>query len=289
MTQIQTVENFNEFVRNIDEIRLGKEFISNSFKSISELQELFEKKYISAREGNSLFLLNERYDYLDIIFFSVDFNELEQDLHVFLTRFSPEKKLRIWHTFASKEEMEKNCVYFERSGFKLIETIGRYSTKEDKKKNVADAILSFAESVPKEISHYVGVANLDDALAIQKLLLTEFDPIGDSLPTLDEIKEHIQNENIFIVKSKEGELVCLSYFEVKRQIYSGIYDVTLEKYRQYFPWFLLQIFAKKYFREKNIKISRAYGWKNLNNKKLVRKAKDLNQQLDRIRICVFSK
>lgn len=122
---------------------------------------------------------------------------------------------------------------------------------------------------------------------ILAILRATFDVMDEGVPELDEIREAINNKNVIVV-DVDGRIGCVAYYSLENNIYRGLFDATLPAYRKDFIYLNTLKFFANYKKAANLVIKKSYGWRDLSKKRLVRFAKNLEQQLDGVCLYAYS-
>ena len=168
-----------------------------------------------------------------------------------------DKKLPLICTVTGKEAYVEGLVpFFYREGYSLRKRIRRYNSFNSRR------ILR-----PEEVT--AEFACKEDAEEIQELLLSHFDLYSEALPTFSEIINNIEKEQIVIAR-RDSKIAALTYFELHGSIIHGIFDVTRAEYRKSLVFIELGEYIKQVMAERGIELNRGYGWRDMDNKRLIR-------------------
>ena len=147
-----------------------------------------------------------------------------------------------------------------KSGFVRTKRLARIRAKFDATRK------ALCEKLTAPIPYTPEFALPGDEQEILDLLLEEFDPVADNLPTLAEIRENIEKQQVAILRN-EGKILSLHYFTIHNSIYYGWYDITRKEYRGDFLFLKIELFVSDHFQKNGIRFKRAYGWRDITNKR----------------------
>lgn len=210
-----------------------------------------------ARDENALFLLAPRHDFHEIIFFVESMNQLPGTLAALIHKSGTEKRYRITLNYQQPDPNEENELVrtLFQSGFVRTKRLARIRVKFDETRK------KLCEKLSAPIPYTPEFALPGDEQEILDLLLEEFDPVADNLPTLAEIRENIEEGQVIILRH-EGKILSAHYFTFQNSIYYGWYDITRKEYRRDFLFLKIELFLYD-----RIRFKRAYGWRDITNKR----------------------
>lgn len=225
-----------------------------------------------ARNEGALFLLAPRYDFHEILFFVDSIDHLPAALSALIHKQGAEKRYRITLNYKQldpENENDQTRALFQ-AGFIRCKRITRMRVDDlEKDKKHRQRLLNLTAHITLAPEWAVP----GDEEEILNLLREEFDPIADNLPTLDEIRQHIENRQVAIIRN-DGQILAAHYFYTKNSTYYGLYDITIKEHRGDFLFLKIALFVDDYFKQNNIRFSRIYGWRDVENKRFLRE--DLN-------------
>lgn len=261
--------SFDEFKNVLNHVeekgRLQQSFQIVDIKNI-EIQ-LAKKNCLIFFNEESVVLLIPVFDYYDTYVFFTSLKRLNQlflEIKATVTDVGI-SKLRL--SLCGKEKQEETDYFhsIKDLGFIISKKIARYNLDRSKNKKV-----SYLLSLVPEQYRNAEYAKLEDAEQILDLMLSEFDPIGDAVPELNDIREQIRKKSVVCIKNG-AEVIAFHYFQIVNNIYFGLFDYTKKNYRNHFLLFAISAFLKEHL-PKNIK--RGYGWRDVNNKRTSKYAKE---------------
>lgn len=265
--------SFDEFIDAWNKLKAGGSLrIGNIFANAHELRKMFGKQKCRLITGKgALFLLRPWHDNMhELHFLARDIETLAENIHLLVD--APQLHLSI----TGKEPLISSLHdLFCANGFtrkaKLLRTL---------LKKPRPAILSAMRSFSEQYSNCVSFAVPEDATEIMEILKESFDTTKDNIPLYDEICDAAANEWIAVLK-QDGQIAALQYFTITGTTINYIYDVTRPQWRGsngLFP--ALAVWVHDELEKRQLSISRAYGWRAENKKRLVKHAKECNQQFD---------
>ena len=65
----------------------------------------------------------------------------------------------------------------------------------------------------------------------------------------------------------------MHYFTIQNSIYYGWWDITRKEYRGDFLFLKVEIFVNDHFQKNGLRFKRAYGWRDITNKRHKREDK----------------
>lgn len=249
----------------------------NIFLDASRLEAAFKSRPCLLHEGEkSLFLLLPRHSFHDVLYLTGDAASIPGELAECLGAWTGSSHLRV-SVIGREPEAGAMAAQFQNAGFsplkKLLRT--RLRLPDD---NIRAAMRPFAE----EVRDFLGYARPGDEEEILEILRESFDPMGDNLPEPGEIRESIDEGGVAVVR-KDGKILSLKYFTVQGGVLHSLYDVTREEYRGGNGYFMaLAVFVQDELEARGIRCTRSLGWRNAEQKKLLRHAKKSNEQPDGI-------
>lgn len=273
-----TTATIEQYVNAYDTIKSNADsrLCSNLFLSLPQLVELFNKKdCLFVRSKSAMFILEPRHNsYYNIFFVCANTDSLGLQIRELQAKYTLNKPLSV--SLAGKEpETGQICEIFKSCDFRVIKKLLRMRLNRVDEK-IINAMRSFGEDYNK----YLEFAKPGDEQEIYDILASEFDPVGDQLPELVEIRERIDQENIAVIR-KNGRILALQYFHLYPGILHSLYDVTLKEYRGSDGlFFALAIFVMEYLKAKNITSYRSLGWRDASRIKLLKHSKKSNQGWD---------
>lgn len=220
------------------------------------------------RDENAIFLLAPRHDFHEIIFFVESMNQLPGTLAALIHKSGAEKRYRITLNYQQSDPNEENELVrtLFQSGFVRTKRLARIRAKFDETRK------ALCEKLAAPIPYTPEFARLGDEQEILDLLLEEFDPVADNLPTLAEIRENIEKQQVAIIRH-EGKILSTHYFTIQNSIYYGWWDITRKEYRGDFLFLKIELFVSDHFQKNGIRFKRAYGWRDITNKRHKREDK----------------
>lgn len=250
--------------------------ISNIFLDRHSLYESIKNKHcLQYAAENSIFLLIPTHDiYYDCLYLSKNKENLTTDIAKLLSRYSVAMPIRC--SIIGKEPLAGELSQiFEKKNFVLIKKLLRMELAKSESK-ILEAMRSFANEYRGQMSF----AHEEDAEEILSILLDNFDPVGDNIPELQNIREHIAKKNIAVLR-QDGKIVSLHYFLVQHSTLHALYDVTRKEYRGGNGFFMaLAVFVHDYFLAQGKRYTRLLGWRDAAKQKLLKHARKSNQSSD---------
>lgn len=247
--------------------------LSNIFLDRHNLCELLEGRhcfqYISE---NSLFLLIPTHGmYYDCLYLAKDKESMAAPLAEMLSLYHNALPIRC--SIIGKEPWSRELSQlFEKDGFVLSKKLLRMKLAGPEAK-LLEAMRPYAE----EYRGQMDFANEEDAEEILSLLLDNFDPVGDNLPGLTDIRVHIARKNVAVLR-QDGKIASLHYFFIQHNTLHALYDVTRKEYRGGNGFFMaLAVFVHDHFSAQGRQYTRLLGWRDAAKQKLVKHAKKSNQ------------
>ena len=283
--------SIDSFVESYDSLKSKGRLITNFLMNFNELKKALENKncdlFIS---DNSLFLLISCYSFRELYYFSSSEESLELDLASLIKNNEIKYGLKV-RQVTRNEIVEKKIAYiFESHGFVKKGKILRLQSGKKGISSILPILKEMVSTLPSDLKN-VGYAEPGDEEKIQKLLLTEFDPVVDSVPEIDEIAENIRKQFIIVVKDENDNVIALRYFSESMggAVCNLIYEVTDRIYRK--TNVFLQIFI--FFAEERKRIGKeykkVYGWRNVHKNNLIKFSKSMDEFPDGTVISVFYK
>lgn len=249
----------------------------NIFLHAARLAQMFNsKKCLLETTETSLFLLVPRHMFHDLLFLTADAASLPEALGTWLPDWPETAPLRV-SVIGREPEAGAMAGEFETAGFSLVKKLLRMRLELPDEK-LLQAMRPFAE----EVRDLLGFAQPGDEAEILDILRESFDPMGDNLPELEEIRECINKRGIAVAR-KDGRILSLHYFGVQSGVHHSFYDVTRREYRGGTGFFMaLAVFVHDELAARGIRCSRSLGWRDAARKKLLRHAQKSNQTPDGI-------
>lgn len=230
------------------------------------------------------------FDFLELIIFYTDESKFISDLSFIKdylqTNQSQIKKLKVSICDnAGFENVQINDILLD-NGFFISKKIARFKNSETRNLD-SDYMLTL---VPEHLRQ-AEYAKKEDAKEILECMFKEFDPIGDAIPELIEIEDNIMKRQVVVVRDNsvttppntQGKIVSFTYFNVINSIYYGLFDYSDKNYRHFFVFYSIQHFMDHIKREK--KLTRSYGWRDVNNKRTTKYALKKNDEADGVVVC----
>jgi hypothetical protein len=118
---------------------------------------------------------------------------------------------------------------------------------------------------------------MKDAAEILALFQECFDLYSDSLPELPYLRKAIEKKQIVILR-RDGGIVAAHYFEIEGKTLHGWLDCTKKEYRKQFAFFEVQLFLARYFRDIGFRPNRIFGWRDMDNRRLMKMALMTNEK-----------
>ena len=300
ITNMKTIEisSFEQF-----EIEYRDFFVKNKKKIQKNYQIVDIKKIQQCASTKKCFIFVSEttfvfafpiFDFLELILFYTDESKFENDLSFikeYVKKNQPHvNKLKVSLCDNSGFESVRINDILLANGFYVSKKIARFknsATRNNKSNLDSDYMLTL---VPEHLRH-AEFAKKEDAKEILECMLKEFDPIGDAIPELYEIEDNIEKGQVVIVRDYSvthplGKIVSFTYFNIINSIYYGLFDYSDRNYRQYFVFYAVQYFMDHIKRDK--KISRRYGWRDINNKRTTRYALNKKDEADGVVVCNLS-
>ncbi len=252
----------------------NKHIYTNSYKSTNYYSEKFEKKdcklYIYE---NSFFIVIPVYDFYEVIYFSSSPEQMSSDAKELLTHLK-DYKLKIELVSRKEDDIKELENILFPIGFILRNQTVRFTATKDQKfaSNYLEIIKGLIKGIPEDLNN-PGLAREDDAERIQHLLLSDFNAIDYNVPELDEIRENAKKGQIVVVRNQDGLVISLRYFTVENNIISNWFDVTDINYRGQLLINLVDYYQLNLFKQQKRRFTRAYGWRNAKNARLIRLSK----------------
>ena len=256
----------------------------NIFLDAPRLAALFSSRPCLLEETESaLFLLTPRHSFHDVLFLTGDAGALPDALTAWLPAWPGEQPLRV-SVIGRDPGAGALAAQFGAAGFGLVKKLLRTRLKLPESKILA-AMRPFAE----EVRDQLGYARHGDEEEILEMLCESFDPMGDNLPELAEIRERIDERCVAVVR-KEGRILALNYFGIQSGVLHSFYDVTRKEYRGGNGFFMaLSVFVHDELKARGIDCGRSLGWRDAAQKKLLKHAQKSNQRPDGIVIYNMSR
>lgn len=232
MELVQSYHQLNSFISEIRSLRKG--FISNLFLHFEKHNLWIEKKelfYQATTEGYFIFRNNSMASYL--FYITTDEFQLRKGLQ----EITPQIKKTVMVDILEDSKIESIKQVFFDNDFLLYEELNRMSRI----------------GLPDSIQPGLGVtfAEPEDSVVILQLLYSNFDPLSEQIPDIEEIAHYIQNKWVLVYKL-EHKIVGFIIFEL----------TGLTLYLRY--WFVLP-----QFREMNIgsKLFNSFMYEGRNTKR----------------------
>lgn len=232
MELVQSYHQLNSFISEIRSLRKG--FISNLFLHFEKHNLWIEKKelfYQATTEGYFIFRNNSMVSYL--FYITTDEFQLRKGLQ----EITPQIKKTVMVDILEDSKIESIKQVFFDNDFLLYEELNRMSRI----------------GLPDSIQPGLGVtfAEPEDSVVILQLLYSNFDPLSEQIPDIEEIAHYIQNKWVLVYKL-EHKIVGFIIFEL----------TGLTLYLRY--WFVLP-----QFREMNIgsKLFNSFMYEGRNTKR----------------------
>lgn len=184
------LENKIEGKEKAIEIFKNRPKISNCYVDYNDFILLIETSTFFVRD-NSIFILREEKDanFFKFYFFVNNYEELNH-LDSFFSKFTKE----IIIEYVSKNNINNNT--FNNISFKHYKRYSRY-INTNKKQLFYDNVIN---------------AKVEDISKIKELVNEVFDPLSDHIPTIEEIKEFIKRDELYIIKIN-NEIAGASIFQ----------------------------------------------------------------------------
>ena len=273
--------NAETVLRAMDVIRGGNgRAPHNIFKNPGELRGLLKKKEcLCLRNGKAVLVMIPCHDtYYDVLFIAIDEEALGNIIDEFKREWPAGWPVHV-SVIGTEHEAGKIVGIFETAGFSLRKKLARtrqvFNSRCERRNEIYVQMLRQSEQEGSVETDQckptinVSCAVPGDEKEILSLLLEEFDPLDDTLPELDDIIEHIRKKEIIVARDN-GMLVGIHYFEIINSIYYGIYDMIKKSYRKYLIAFDIGEFRNLLVSEKGITINRYIGWRDTQNRRLMR-------------------
>ena len=241
-----------------------------------------------------MFLFIPSYSFRELYYFSTSEECLQSDLSVLVKdnlNQGDNSGVKIRLVTKNENTEKKLSSLFDSLGFEKKGKILRLQSGIGKRKGISkylDILKEMISSLPDNLKH-VGYAEPGDEEKIQMLLLTEFDPVIDSVPELDEIAENIKKQFIIVVKDDLNNVIALRYFSVSLGVCSLIYEATDKKYRKTCVFLQIDIFFIEEQKRANKEFKKIYGWRNELKCNLLKFSKSMDESPDGTVISIFYK
>lgn len=278
--------NIDSFISIYDKLKQKGRVITNSFASVAELTKTFNSKdcFICSFD-HSLFVVIPEYSHYELYYYSLGLEELSYDLNALKEEF-PNSSLKIKLVTRKPEIEQQMSDFFLKNDFEEKCRILRVCSTSFGILEHIDVVNEIVNSTPKEYRH-VRYAKDSEVMAVQELLLTEFDPVNDSVPDINEIRENIEKQQVIVVTDEQGKVLSLRYFTVENDICSFIFEVTHKDYRKYCLPFQIILFFAEENKRNGIKYKKFLGWRNAQKSNLVKFSKSMKDFPDGTVINVF--
>lgn len=283
------------FVKEYDRLKSKGSLLTNFLLNFHDLQKNIEKKECELISyDNSMFLFIPSYSFRELYYFSTSEECLQSDLYVLVKdnlNQGDNSGVKIRLVTKNENTEKKLSSLFDSLGFEKKGKILRLQSGIGKRKGISeylDILKEMVSSLPDNLKH-VGYAEPGDEEKIQMLLLTEFDPVIDSVPELDEIAEDIKKQFIIVVKDDLNNVIALRYFSVSLGVCSLIYEVTDKKYRKTCVFLQIYIFFIEEQKKANKEFKKIYGWRNELKCNLLKFSKSMDESPDGTVISIFYK
>lgn len=156
---------------------------TNCFVDYNHFLMLIENEILFIIDEN-IFILKSENNIFKFFYFTDNLKELYKVIEHLKTIDKP-----ISLEFVSKEN--KPIPNFEAFGFKAYKVFSRYS------------VLKENRIPPKLKNAIIQLGDKQDALAIHTIAKSVFDPLCDFIPSVLEIEDFIDNEELYVIKNKE--------------------------------------------------------------------------------------
>jgi len=249
--------NYADYVSVIDKLKQQhKRTETNNFVLADKFKELLEVGNCwGIATSGCVFVAVPRHDtFYQLYYHAVGSDDIAEGLHLIDEQYGEELPLSC--TVIGKERYVEEIVpVFLNAGYKLRKKIRRYNIVYVQKAKTWETTARFACN--------------EDAEEIFELLTNNFDIYSEQIPSVDEIRQNAEKEQIVVVRC-DNKIATLSYFEIHNKTLHRIFDYTRPEYRKSLIYLGIEPFLERVFEEKNIKINRSYGWRDMENKKLNR-------------------
>ena len=254
--------------------------LSNIFQDRESLEQLLTQKdcLLFPTEG-CLFLFVPFHGVChDCLYLAADIPALENGLTSCLAHAELPAPVRV--SVIGKEPLAgMQTRVFQHQGFTLRKELLRTRLKKPDPR-IIEAMRALAgNALLKEISFAVA-GEEEEILA---MLLSEFDIVGDNLPELATIREDIAKRHIAVLR-RNGRIASLHYFQRHRNTLHALYDVTRKEFRREQMFTAISLFVLDTFEKEEGKPVRAFGWRDISKKRLVRHARKNDQEMDGVHI-----
>lgn len=265
--------SFSDFIEEMSALKKGGAIrVTNFFLDSRETEDLLKNSRCQCIQGPDVFFLLKPWhnQSFDLFYFCRTLSSLMASVGLLPSSLS----IRV--SVIGKDPLAGELAdTFVAAGFELHKKLLRMRC-EPTKKSLKKALAIFAEPYKSNF----GFATPDEAEQILDMLAHDFDPVGDNLPLLSEVREAAAKNWIPVLRL-DGKVATFHYFTLRQNILNGLYDVTREEYRGGMGLFP----ALKYYTDEAVPaaypdIKRAYGWRDAKNAKLVKNAKTMNQLYD---------
>lgn len=168
---------------------------------------------------------------------------------------------------------------FQAQGFALCKELLRTHLKKPKPAVIEAMRALVGNEQHKDISFAVP----GDEEEILAMLMEEFDIVGDNLPELATIRNDIAKRHIVVLR-RGGHIASLHYFQRHRNMLHSLYDVTRKEFRREQLFTAISLFVHDVFEKEEGKPVRAFGWRDISKKRLIRHAKMNDQEMDGVHV-----
>ena len=195
VTDIDDVTNAYNFAKEFK-----KGFNTNCFITTELFNKLIKNRVLfEIYIGEVAFFFKKNDGFLNLYYYAASIDELAIALPQLIENIKDETVLV---DLVTKDEICKDKLLFEENGFNVYTTLIRMSRLENR---------SHGEGLD---SAKVRNAVSKDAVAVQALLTTYFDPKAEQLPDLDDLLVWIQQNNIIIFE-EQGKVVGFIIYNLK--------------------------------------------------------------------------
>lgn len=271
---------FESFSKQLDFVRSKRALLTNMFVDANKTKALIEEKICFSIHNEEAIILLIPYhnSYYDVLFTAT--NEIAlQTITLQLQEIYVEEQLLRVSVVGKEPQTGAIADIFQSNGFILQKCIARMLAKLALATTVEahEELIKDCQRFDNKEKISVALAREDQAVEILDLLLEEFDVCADNVPELSAIIDNIKKEQVVVV-NYQGKVAALNYYELHKSILLSLFDVSRKEYRKLFLHMHVGPFINEHFIKNNIRITRAYGWRDIANKRLMKFAK-LNNQL----------
>lgn len=272
-------------MQKIDTIRSSNPFALSNIMDYQTLSNAIEKKecFIVQHDLAILILIPYHNLYYDILYCADNADTLKIIINIFKSIYDKDYYVHVGiigkenHVISISNIFKECCFTLTKKYARMYTIINKKSKASEanvyfngNKKPVAKKTDVISKPSSKVTHKYItSFAHDGEEDQILSLLLEEFDISDETVPELDTIREHIKNKQIIVVKHIDN-IVALLYFEIKNKTYYGIFEMSKKEYRHEFLMYYIYEFRLNYFNKNKMVFNRFVGWRNKENKRLMK-------------------